>query len=155
MLPDDYTFISDDAGTHTFTDTGRGETTLVTVGAQTITVTDWIISLDISVTVDPPESGPGGSGHPGPGNGRSSRQPLADLVHGVLKTTENGAPLILATSPVQSPNIPLRILPDLAGDGRAIKKVGNPIFRPVSAASILDRLFAENEDWWKSSGISP
>jgi predicted outer membrane repeat protein len=40
VLPADYTFTADDAGVHTFTDTGLGETTLFTHGRQTITVTD-------------------------------------------------------------------------------------------------------------------
>jgi RHS repeat-associated protein len=52
VLPLDYTFTTDDAGTHTFTDTGRRETTLITVGDQTITVSDGTISIDITVTVD-------------------------------------------------------------------------------------------------------
>jgi predicted outer membrane repeat protein len=40
ILPEDYTFSPDDAGVHTFTDTGRGETALVTPGEQMLTVTD-------------------------------------------------------------------------------------------------------------------
>jgi hypothetical protein len=40
VLPADYTFTADDAGVHTFTDTGLGETTLITPGDQTLTVTD-------------------------------------------------------------------------------------------------------------------
>jgi hypothetical protein len=40
VLPEDYTFNPDDAGMHTFTDTGRGETTLITPGAAMLTATD-------------------------------------------------------------------------------------------------------------------
>ena len=47
VLPADYTFTADDAGVHIFTDTGLGETTLVTRGYQTIAVTD---AADGSIT---------------------------------------------------------------------------------------------------------
>jgi len=40
VLPADYTFTADDAGQHTFTDTGLGETTLRTLGDQMLTATD-------------------------------------------------------------------------------------------------------------------
>jgi len=40
VLPADYTFTLADGGVHTFTDTGLGETTLLTHGFQTLTVTD-------------------------------------------------------------------------------------------------------------------
>jgi hypothetical protein len=40
VLPADYTFTPADGGVHTFTDTGLGETTLVTAGDQAVTVTD-------------------------------------------------------------------------------------------------------------------
>jgi hypothetical protein len=40
VLPADYTFTLDDGGSHTFTDTGLGETTLRTPGDQTLTATD-------------------------------------------------------------------------------------------------------------------
>jgi hypothetical protein len=40
VLPADYSFTLSDGGTHTFTDTGLGETTLWTRGYQTITATD-------------------------------------------------------------------------------------------------------------------
>jgi hypothetical protein len=40
VLPADYTFTAADAGAHTFTDTGLGETTLITPGQQAITVAD-------------------------------------------------------------------------------------------------------------------
>jgi hypothetical protein len=40
VLPADYTFTLGDGGSHTFTDTGLGETTLVTPGDQTLTVMD-------------------------------------------------------------------------------------------------------------------
>jgi hypothetical protein len=40
VLPADYTFTADDGGIHTFTDTGLGETTLVTPSEQTLTASD-------------------------------------------------------------------------------------------------------------------
>jgi probable HAF family extracellular repeat protein len=40
VLPADYTFTAADAGVHTFSDTGLGETTVVTPGDQTVTATD-------------------------------------------------------------------------------------------------------------------
>jgi hypothetical protein len=141
VLPLDYIFTPDDAGTHTFTDTGRGETSLITVGDQTITVSDGTIRLDIPVTVEQAGDGPGRSGRPGHGHGRSGRQPFAGLVNGPLKTAENGAALISGTSSIQFPNNPLMILPDLAADGRTNKKVTSPAHR---ALSIRDRFFSEN-----------
>jgi hypothetical protein len=65
VLPKDYTFTSDDNGYHIFTDTGRGETTLITQGDQTITVkdtTDDSIMGSATVTVtsgDGPRTGHG------------------------------------------------------------------------------------------------
>jgi glucose/arabinose dehydrogenase/uncharacterized protein YaiE (UPF0345 family) len=40
VLPADYTFTASDGGVHTFTDTGLGETTLVTLDDQTLRATD-------------------------------------------------------------------------------------------------------------------
>jgi hypothetical protein len=54
VLPADYTFTADDAGVHTFTDTGLGEITLVTPGEQTLTVndtTDNTINGNATITV--------------------------------------------------------------------------------------------------------
>jgi hypothetical protein len=76
VLPADYTFTLADGGVHTFTDTGLGETTLVTAGAQTITATDTAdntITGSAVITVGSPAPGPvPGSGHrtaaPGPGD---------------------------------------------------------------------------------------
>ena len=47
VLPADYTFTTANAGMHTFTDTGLGETTLITRGQQTVTATD---TADGSIT---------------------------------------------------------------------------------------------------------
>jgi hypothetical protein len=47
VLPADYAFTRDDAGVHFFSDTGLGETTLITPGDQTITATD---TADDSIT---------------------------------------------------------------------------------------------------------
>jgi hypothetical protein len=55
VLPADYTFTLDDGGSHTFTDTGLGETTLITLGDQTLTVMDTAdntITGSTTVTVD-------------------------------------------------------------------------------------------------------
>jgi hypothetical protein len=54
VLPADYTFTPGDGGVHTFTDTGLGETTLVTPGEQSLTITDTAdgtITGNASVTV--------------------------------------------------------------------------------------------------------
>jgi hypothetical protein len=62
VLPADYAFTADDAGVHTFTDTGRGETTLITPGDQMLTVTETgedTISGSATVTVNPGSSAPG------------------------------------------------------------------------------------------------
>jgi hypothetical protein len=54
VLPADYAFTLNDAGVHTFTDTGLGEITLVTPGEQTLTVadtTDDTINGNATITV--------------------------------------------------------------------------------------------------------
>jgi hypothetical protein len=61
VLPADYTFTLDDGGTHTFTDTGRGETTLLTLGDQMLTVTDTAdstITGSATITVVPAGAAP-------------------------------------------------------------------------------------------------
>jgi hypothetical protein len=68
VLPADYAFTLDDGGTHLFTDTGRGETTLVTPGPQTLTVLDTAdntIAGSASVTVSA-AIGPAARGQPPP-----------------------------------------------------------------------------------------
>jgi len=151
VLPLDYQFTSDDAGVHTFTDTGRGETTLITVGDQTIRVTDGTISLDIPITVDQPGSGPGG--HPGPGSGRSNGQFVADLFNGVPKTPERTAGLSGETYPVHSPANPLTASPDgtmvaIAGQESSVPKSHA---RSVHHARNLDDFFQAklDEPWWQ------
>jgi hypothetical protein len=47
VLPADYAFVPDDGGRHRFTDTGRGEVTLVTPGDQMLTVRD---AADTTIT---------------------------------------------------------------------------------------------------------
>jgi hypothetical protein len=57
VLPADYTFTADDAGVHTFTNTGLGETILITHGRQTVTATDTAdgtITGSVWVKVKPP-----------------------------------------------------------------------------------------------------
>jgi autotransporter-associated beta strand protein len=66
ILPADYTFTLDDGGVHTLTDTGLGETTLVTPGAQTITASDTsdnTITGNALVAVGSPGPAPGGRPH--------------------------------------------------------------------------------------------
>jgi hypothetical protein len=65
VLPADYTFTLDDGGSHTFTDTGLGETTLITPGDQTLTVMDTAdntIAGSATVTVDGTVPGEGSHG---------------------------------------------------------------------------------------------
>jgi hypothetical protein len=74
VLPADYPFALADGGVHTFTDTGLGETTLVTPGDQMLTVmdtTDNTINGSAIVTVN---SGPGPAPH-GQGPPPSTIQP--------------------------------------------------------------------------------
>jgi hypothetical protein len=85
VLPADYTFALDDGGSHTFTDTGLGETTLITPGDQTLTVMDTAdntITGSTTVTVDSMVPGAGSHGlvqalHPGrlPGSVPQASEP--------------------------------------------------------------------------------
>ncbi|HEV3203790.1 MAG TPA: choice-of-anchor Q domain-containing protein, partial [Gemmataceae bacterium] len=59
VLPADYTFAADEGGVHKFTDTGLGETTLITPGDQTITATD---TKDDSITANAMVTVTGGDG---------------------------------------------------------------------------------------------
>jgi autotransporter-associated beta strand protein len=61
VLPVDYTFTAADGGVHTFTNTGLGETTLITPGDQSITATDTVSGINGSATVTV-ASGPLGRG---------------------------------------------------------------------------------------------
>jgi hypothetical protein len=66
VLPADYPFTLADGGVHRFTNTGRGETTLVTPGDQTLTVTDTTdntITGNAIITVNSPSPEPGPRGH--------------------------------------------------------------------------------------------
>jgi hypothetical protein len=70
VLPTDYPFTPGDGGVHTFTDTGLGETTLLTPGEQTLTVTDTAdgtLTGAATVTVGSTAPEPGGRlpSHPG------------------------------------------------------------------------------------------
>jgi hypothetical protein len=68
VLPADYTFTLDDAGVHTFADSGLGETTLITPGDQTLTVMDTAdntITGSATITVNAgPVPAPHGQGPP-------------------------------------------------------------------------------------------
>jgi hypothetical protein len=80
ILPADYTFTLDGGGVHTFTDTGLGETTLITPGDQTITATDTAdntITGSAPVAVNSPGPAPGGFPH---GQGWRASQAAADEV---------------------------------------------------------------------------
>jgi hypothetical protein len=89
VLPADYTFTADDGGTHTFTDTGTGEITLVTLGDQMLTVTDTAddtITGSATITVvagGGPSAGVSGGQHsstpPPAGTGRPPEQSLRAL----------------------------------------------------------------------------
>jgi hypothetical protein len=73
VLPADYAFTLDNGGTHLFTDTGLGETTLVTPGPQTLTVMDTsdnTITGSASVTVSA-APGPAPRGQPPPSTSRA------------------------------------------------------------------------------------
>jgi hypothetical protein len=59
VLPADYTFTAEEGGVHKFTDTGLGETTLITPGDQTITATD---TKDDTITGDAIVTVTGGNG---------------------------------------------------------------------------------------------
>ena len=64
LLPADYAFTLADGGVHTFTNTGLGETTLLTPGDQTLTVTDTsdnTITGSTIVTVNSPAAPPAGA----------------------------------------------------------------------------------------------
>jgi hypothetical protein len=74
VLPADYTFTLDDGGVHRFTDTGLGETTLLTPGDQMLAVTDGVdatITGSAIVTVD--------SGGSAASHGGSSRLLVAGM----------------------------------------------------------------------------
>jgi autotransporter-associated beta strand protein len=60
VLPADYSFAPADSGVHTFSNTGLGETTLITLGDQTLTTTDTGsgIAGSATVTVTAGASGP-------------------------------------------------------------------------------------------------
>jgi streptogramin lyase len=51
VLPANYTFTAADGGVHTFTNTGLGETTLISEGDQTLAVSDPVSGLSGSATV--------------------------------------------------------------------------------------------------------
>jgi len=70
-LPANYTFTPVDGGVHIFTNTGLGETTLITPGNQTLTATDTAngsITGSTIITVSPPPAPPPGRGANGPRN---------------------------------------------------------------------------------------
>jgi hypothetical protein len=67
VLPADYAFTLDNGGVHTFTDTGLGETTLVSAGNQMLMVTDTAdntITGTAIITVGGPTPEPGRVGEP-------------------------------------------------------------------------------------------
>jgi hypothetical protein len=65
VLPADYGFTLADGGSHTFTDTGLGETTLITPGDQMLTATDTAdgtVTGTTQISVGSPTPGPGPRG---------------------------------------------------------------------------------------------
>ena len=80
VLPADYTFTADDAGVHTLTDAGLGETTLFTHGHQTVTATDTANGSILGSAVVKVRRAH--QGHPWSG----------DINHGVQAEQEHNAP---------------------------------------------------------------
>jgi hypothetical protein len=74
VLPADYSFTLDDGGVHTFSDTGLGETTLITPGDQTLTVMDTADNTITGGAIITVNSGPGPALH-GHGPPPSTLQP--------------------------------------------------------------------------------
>jgi fibronectin-binding autotransporter adhesin len=93
VLPASYTFTAGDAGVHTFTDTGLGETTLITPGDQTLTATDTAggIMGSATVTVTLAPAPPGGHGNSQVGLGVRNQAPLVPTV--VFAPAEASLPL--------------------------------------------------------------
>jgi hypothetical protein len=78
VLPADYAFTLIDGGTHRFTDTGRGETTLVTPGPQMLTVMDTADnaiagSANVTVSAAPAPAPPGQRPPPSPSPASSAQ----------------------------------------------------------------------------------
>jgi hypothetical protein len=63
VLPADYPFMLGDGGSHTFTDTGLGETTLITPGPQTLTVMDTADNTITGSAIVTVNAGPGPTPH--------------------------------------------------------------------------------------------
>jgi hypothetical protein len=130
VLPADYTFTGDDGGVHTFSDTGLGETTLLTPGDQMLTVTDAVdatITGSAIVTVD--------SSGTTLAQGRSKNPNWAEVVSAVAPADSRSATVRPAFPPVQ-PSAPVAIGPlNLALEApRGLEIVS------------LDRLFVWNEE---------
>jgi hypothetical protein len=70
VLPADHGFTLDDGGTYVFTDTGRGETTLLTPGEQTLTVRDSAVDTITGSAPITVVSGGAGAGRLLPGDAR-------------------------------------------------------------------------------------
>jgi hypothetical protein len=80
VLPADYAFTLDDGGAHTFADTGRGDTTLLTPGDQVLTVTDTAddtITGSATIMVEPGGSAPAPDGFPRPSGSGTIRDATA------------------------------------------------------------------------------
>jgi RHS repeat-associated protein len=144
ILPLDYTFTADDAGTHTFTDTGRGETTLITAGDQTITVTDGTISIDVLVTVDP-----AGGPDPHEGEGRAFPGAIASPLTAWPFLTREGflphpEPLSqTGAAASRRADRPVRVADEvfvMAQDG------GSPTLGSRTAQAAIDHVFAATAD---------
>ena len=156
VLPLDYTFTPGDAGTHTFTDTGRGETTLITGGNQTITVTDGTISIDIPITVDSSGS------RPEPNRPHGGSRAVAQ------ETPSNSAAwlFLVGRSPLASPSLsqdrierPHRTDPTIplvpAVQAWHLAEQGSVRSKPSprAAHAVIDRLFGvPNDKPWATAG---
>jgi hypothetical protein len=155
ILPLDYTFTADDAGTHTFTNTGRGETTLITAGDQTITVTDGTISIDIPVSVVP-------AGGPTPH--QSGRGPFIVATPRALTVwpflSQDGfppLPTLLSPNSAGSAHRTDRLLTQLSAEKTlaTAQDIGRPTWANWSAHAAIDLLFAglDNQDWLEATAI--
>jgi hypothetical protein len=93
VLPADYAFVLADGGMHSFTDTGRGEITLITPGEQMLTVMDTADtsitgSADLTVIAGPAPHGQGSPpntapARPAQGEDATHSQPSASDVVGL------------------------------------------------------------------------
>jgi RHS repeat-associated protein len=141
VLPDDYTFTADDGGVHTF---AQG-VTLVTVGDQTLTVTDTMTGISGSATVTV-----GAPGLPPSGRNRSGVPPWEAVIQSATPRPDEALqPPILLVRPVEDGRTAARI----TAPGEERRQVissrpaqGFPWTTDHVGAAAVDSVFA---DWEK------